>query len=144
MKTTTHLHHENASDLIESSDLTHDECYSLLGVSGVGRLAFNTPAGPMIYPVNYLVDEETIVFRTSSYSQLGEHPRGLVAFEVDELDKELRSGWSILVHGRSAPIDDTEETIAIQASGQLVSWASGRRNMFVRITVDTISGRRVG
>lgn len=138
------FHDDGASERGQFSDLSPEECYALLGVSGVGRLAFSMPSGPMIYPVNYLISDGAVVFRTSPYSRLGEHPIGLVAFEVDELDPELSRGWSVLVQGRSAPIEDTEETTAIRASGRLVSWAPGQRNMFIRITVETISGRRVG
>lgn len=138
------LHDSGASERSQFSDLSPEECYALLGPSGVGRLAFDTPDGPMIYPVNYLIDGKSVVFRTSPYSRLGEHPFGIVAFEVDDLDPGLRRGWSVLIRGGSAPIDDPDESAAIRASGQLVSWAAGQRNLFVRITADTISGRRVG
>ena len=63
---------------------------------GVGRLAFNTESGPTIYPVNFTVDGQAVVFRTSAYSGLGAIGWGIdVAFEVDHLDpKPERAGAS--------------------------------------------------
>ena len=123
--------------------LNRDECFGLLGTTGVGRIAFVGPSGPVIHPVNYLVDEGTIVLRTSPYTMLGEHSVGQVAFEVDELDEWMSRGWSVLITGRSAPIDDPDEAIAIRRRGLLHPWAEGQRNLFVRITPVEISGRRI-
>ncbi len=125
-------------------ELSREECFELLGESGVGRIAFDTPSGPVIHPVNYLVHDATIVIRTSPYSQLGAHPLGLVAFEVDELEAELRSGWSVLVVGRCTPIEDPDEAIDLRRGGKLEPWAAGQRNLFVRISPNAVTGRRIG
>ena len=123
--------------------LSREDCMTLLGTSGVGRVAFVGPSGPVIHPVNYLIDLDTVVVRTSPYTMLGEHSTGQVAFEVDELDAWFTSGWSVLVTGRSAPIDDPDESIALRRSGLLHPWVAGQRNLFLRITPNEITGRRV-
>jgi nitroimidazol reductase NimA-like FMN-containing flavoprotein (pyridoxamine 5'-phosphate oxidase superfamily) len=125
------------------SVLSAAECRALLGETGVGRIGFVGPSGPVIFPVNYLIDNDTIVLRTSPYTMLGEHATGQVAFEVDELDAWLTRGWSVLVTGRSAPVEDPDEAIALRRSERLQPWADGHRNLFVRITPDEITGRRI-
>jgi nitroimidazol reductase NimA-like FMN-containing flavoprotein (pyridoxamine 5'-phosphate oxidase superfamily) len=122
--------------------LSQAECLELLGATGIGRIAFSTATGPRIYPVNYLVADGCVVVRTSPYAQLGEHASGLVAFEADHLDAKLRRGWSVLVVGLSAPVEDADEAIRLHHTGQLEPWAPGQRNLFVRITPREITGRR--
>jgi nitroimidazol reductase NimA-like FMN-containing flavoprotein (pyridoxamine 5'-phosphate oxidase superfamily) len=124
--------------------LNEEQCRALLGSTGVGRIGFVGPSGPVIHPVNYLVDHDTIVVRTSPYTMLAEHATGDVAFEVDELDAWLTRGWSVLISGQLAPIDDPDETIALRREGALQPWATGQRNLFLRITPRAVSGRRVG
>lgn len=126
------------------TELSEAESFALLGESGVGRLAFATAAGPLIHPVNYLVDDATIVLRTSPYTRFGEHPFGPVAFEVDDLDAQMQRGWSVLIVGRCAPIEDADEAIDLRRGGRLDVWADGQRNLFVRITPQRVTGRRIG
>jgi len=133
------------------STLRREECLALLGTTGVGRIAFIIPTGPgtvpshqpVIHPVNYLMDDGTIVVRTSPYTMLGNTLTGEVAFEVDDLDPWLTRGWSVLVTGRLAPVDDPDESIALQRGGQLRPWAEGQRNLFLRTTPRQVTGRRI-
>ncbi|MEA2520519.1 MAG: hypothetical protein QOI81_165 [Actinomycetota bacterium] len=125
------------------SELSREECLRLLADAGVGRVAFNTASGPLIHPVNYVVDNDMIVIRTSPHAILGEHAVGPMAFEVDELDATRGVGWSVLVVGTSAPVDDTEESIRLRGSQRLEPWAPGQRNLFLRITPSEITGRRL-
>ena len=47
------------------SELTRPECLRLLAARPIGRLAVITAEGlPMIVPVNYVLDGETVLFRT--------------------------------------------------------------------------------
>lgn len=126
------------------SEIPPAECLSLLHRTEVGRVAFVGRTGLVIHPVNFLVDHDTIVVRTSPYTLLAESSSGEVAFEVDELDAWLSSGWSVLVTGRCAPVDDPDEAAALRKSDLLNPWADGQRNLFLRITPQRISGRRVG
>ncbi len=125
-------------------ELDAGECMALIGESGVGRLAFVGDEGPVIHPVNYLVDGETIVVRTSPYTLLAQHAAQRMAFEVDELEPALRLAWSVLVVGDAAPVDDPDEARALDESGRLRPWASGQRRMFLRLTPTKITGRRIG
>lgn len=133
-----------APELGNVSVLNDQECRTLLESSTVGRVAFVGPTGPVIHPVNFLMDHGTIIVRTSPYTMFGAHEPRRVAFEVDELDTWMSRGWSVLVTGESAPIDDPDETTTLHHQGKLQPWADGTRNMYVRITPREISGRRIG
>ena len=82
-------------------DLSREDCSRLLKAGVAGRVAVGTPTGPHIVPVNYAVDGESILIRTTAYSLLGTYGRGaLLCFEVDQFDYELKRGWSVVVRGR--------------------------------------------
>lgn len=128
-----------------SMEMTRQECLDLIAGSGVGRVGLCTPAGPQIYPVNYVLDRGSIVFRTAAYSVFGTsvHDRP-VAFEVDELDHERASGWSVVVTGVAETVNDPDELAGWAAGGGLQPWAEGARHLYLRIEPRGVSGRRVG
>ena len=47
----------------------------------------------MIFPVNYVLDGKTFVFRTDPGTKLVAASLEKVAFEVDHIDREARSAW---------------------------------------------------
>jgi nitroimidazol reductase NimA-like FMN-containing flavoprotein (pyridoxamine 5'-phosphate oxidase superfamily) len=124
--------------------LSQEECRERLAGASVGRVAFCTPQGPTIYPVNVGVVDGDVVFRTAPYTDLGTQVGGSqVALEVDELDPADASGWSVVVHGEAVRVDDPDE--AAQLRRPLPEpWAPGQRSLFVRVVVTQISGRGVG
>ena len=86
------------SQLIE---LTVDECLALLARGTVGRIALRTERGLRIFPVNYALDGDDVVFRTAPYGVIANNAHGAeVAFEVDQLEEGLRTGWSVVAAGR--------------------------------------------
>src|SRR6266542_1937147 len=77
--------------------LPPEECRELLDAKSVGRVAFDGPDGPQVLPVNYVVLRRDIFFRTATGSTLANAMRGTrVAFEIDDVDEFLESGWSVL------------------------------------------------
>lgn len=66
--------------------LTVSACWELLRQAVVGRLAVVVDGGPEIFPVNYLVDHGSIIFRTAEGTKLANAIDGPVAFEVDDYD----------------------------------------------------------
>ena len=124
-------------------ELGFEECAKLLSAGVVGRVALATPGGPHIVPVNYAVDEESVLIATSPYSVLGTYGRrSMVAFEVDGFDPVREEGWSVVVRGRAEPLDPVElrEVGERQASQP---WAEGTRSLCLRIPWTEISGRRI-
>ncbi|MBE7324683.1 pyridoxamine 5'-phosphate oxidase family protein [Nocardioides sp. Y6] len=127
-------------------ELSRDECWQLLSTQQVGRVAYVGDDGPRIVPVNYVLREGHVEFRTTSYSELATHAPGHpVAFEVDELDTAHHAGWSVVVTGRCERAMDEFNTVFSSPTEQSATpWAGGRRPMVLRIEVGHVSGRHVG
>jgi len=129
----------------EPRDICRQDCERLLRTSAVGRVALSTPEGPHIVPVNYAVIDETIVVRTSAYSVLGTYGHNaMLAFEVDQVDHERHAGWSVVARGRGWAELDPDQVAAIRRGWQPRPWASGNRNLYLRMRWECISGRALG
>lgn len=121
-------------------EIPRAECLELLASQPVGRVAYCDLNGPVVLPVNHVVEGEDIIFRTSPHTELARQIRkGHIAFEVDDFDAGNQSGWSVLVHG-SAEYEDSVETRPLDRPEP---WADGFRPLIVRITPRLITGRRV-
>lgn len=127
----------------ELSQLTSEQCKARLAASQIGRLAFLDRVGvlPMVIPVNYTVWKDTVVFRTGAGSKLNAAlANAAVAFEIDGLDPEQQTGWSVVVRGRTRVLPSDE---AAEVAGQLILWAPGARAHYIQITPQLISGRQL-
>lgn len=124
-------------------ELSEDECWNLLKHKDVGRLAVSIAGKPDIFPVNYRVEDETILVKTAAGLKLAASVLGTaVAFEVDALDELHQLGWSVVVRGSAVEVVGTEERLA--ADRQLiVPWAAGPKDRYLRIHSDHITGRRL-
>jgi nitroimidazol reductase NimA-like FMN-containing flavoprotein (pyridoxamine 5'-phosphate oxidase superfamily) len=124
--------------------LSRDECLNLLQYKAfVGRVGFVTEGRPFVMPVNYLCEDDSVVFCTAEGTQLGGVGDGApVAFEVDDSSAMEHSGWSVLVHGTAREVTDPQELEALRR-GPLRSWARRPAEHWVRIPIDEISGRRL-
>ncbi len=128
-----------------STALSPAECRELLEGGVVGRLAMATPVGPRIVPVNYAVHGDAIVFRTAPYSELSTYGWDTdLAFEVDHIDYDTHSGWSVVAMGRACVVDDPDEVQRIRATWDPRPWAPGSRNLYVKVVWRELSGVRLG
>lgn len=119
------------------------ECWSLLGSAPVGRIVFTDQALPAIQPVNFIVVDGDIVVRTAAGSKLAAATRNaVVAFEADDFDVEAGTGWSVVLTGQARTVTTPEELSALRAL-PLQPWTPGRREQFVRIRPQLITGRRI-
>lgn len=124
-------------------ELTDDQCWTCLGEQVVGRLAVCVAGKPDVFPVNYRVDDGTIVVRTAPGFKLAAATlASAVAFEVDDLQHAARSGWSVVVRGTAAEIEGMEELLDAEDLG-VSPWAEGKKSRYLRITPDQVSGRRI-
>ena len=133
------------ADVVE---LSAAECERLLRTHDVGRLAVCTPGGPHVFPVNFAVlDDSTgpaIVIRTAAYSELGRSAAGsTVAFEVDELEPETRTGWSVEARGPAELVDRLSDLSTLTDAELPRPWAAGYRSMFLQLRWTEITGRRL-
>jgi nitroimidazol reductase NimA-like FMN-containing flavoprotein (pyridoxamine 5'-phosphate oxidase superfamily) len=117
-------------------------CLGLLRSSDVGRLAVAITNHPDIFPINYVVDRGTVVFRTAEGTKLAAALLGRgVAFEVDGYDAEAGDAWSVVVKGHAVEIERMYELFdALDLP--LFPWHAGPKHRFVRIEPMEITGRR--
>jgi nitroimidazol reductase NimA-like FMN-containing flavoprotein (pyridoxamine 5'-phosphate oxidase superfamily) len=123
--------------------LNPGQCWELLAATPVGRIGVLNDSAPEIYPVNHVVDGQTIVFRTDPGSKL----RGLlrspaVCYEVDTFDAAEASGWSVLVKGRAVEVHDRDELRALAAALPLRYWTLGDKAHWIRVVPAEVTGRR--
>jgi uncharacterized protein len=125
------------------AELPRTECLRLLATVAIGRISYTRQALPAVEPVNFALDDGTIVIRTDSGGKLAAATRrAVVAFQADHLDLVLRSGWSVTVIGRCEEVTDAGETARLESLG-LESWAPGAKNHFLRIEAAIVTGRKL-
>lgn len=124
--------------------MSREECEQLLAEHHAGRVAWTAGDGPMVLPVSYQVYAGEVSFRTSPYGALSSliQPTN-VAFEIDDIDTEAGTGWSVLVRGRAKAVRSPSVLSALWRLDGVVPWATGTRNVFIGIELHSISGRRV-
>jgi len=131
--------------MAEISEVPRDECVRLLATHAVGRLALVVDGQPHVLPVNYAVaGHGEVVFRTAAGSLLTEASLRRVAFEVDAIDAQAHTGWSVVVLGYCRDIADAidAESAAMRAL-PLETWAPGTRDQWFKIVPTEITGRRI-
>jgi len=124
--------------------LTAAECAVLLASAQVGRVGLSLSALPVILPVNFVMIDGRVVFRTARGTKLDaaiEHQ--VVAFEADDFERDGTAGWSVLVRGVAAEMTADSSVVSEAAAARLESWAlDGVADRYVAITAEQISGRR--
>jgi nitroimidazol reductase NimA-like FMN-containing flavoprotein (pyridoxamine 5'-phosphate oxidase superfamily) len=126
--------------------LAAHECWALLRTAPVGRLALCREGRPQIFPINFVNDHGTVVFRTSEGTKSHAAEQAPVALEADGVYPETPPGtragmvWSVVVHGDAATIAVTSELLST-VHLPLHPWESGRKDRFMRLVPVTISGR---
>lgn len=125
-------------------ELSREESMELLQLhSFVGRIGFVVEGLPLILPVNYLADDESIVFCTEPGTKLSTIGGGArVVFEVDDSRPLYHAGWSVVVKGTAREITDVSELDELRR-GPLHSWATRSTEHWVRISMDEVTGRRI-
>ncbi|WP_308012108.1 helix-turn-helix domain-containing protein [Actinacidiphila acidipaludis] len=123
--------------------LTEPECWDKLGTHGVGRIALPSEPGPAVFPVNYVVDTKTILYRTAEQGAAAPRSGASVSFETDRIDDDLSQGWSVLVTGTAERIDDAAAAERLAAKHDLEPWAGGERALWVRVRPTQVTGRHI-
>lgn len=129
-----------AIDLLGGGSIvSENDCWDMLETQSVGRVAFTLDGQVEIFPVNYGLDGDGVIFRTNVGRKFTGITTGEVALEVDAIEPRTRCGWSVVIHGTARDItrfDSAERQAAVE------TWA-GSKDFLVRITPRTITGRRV-
>jgi len=123
--------------------LDRDECIARLARQPIGRVAIVTTDGrPLVFPVNFALDGDAIVFRSDAGTKLHGARRGQIAFECDGVDSTYHTGWSVLATGIAEEIDNAAE-LARLARLPLGSWCPGPKSTWLRLRPLMLTGRRI-
>jgi nitroimidazol reductase NimA-like FMN-containing flavoprotein (pyridoxamine 5'-phosphate oxidase superfamily) len=124
-------------------ELSKSECFGLLAREHLGRVAFVDDLGPIVVPVNFVLDRHMVVFRTDEGTKLDAACRGSrVAFEIDGADEAARTGWSVVVRGEAIEVTDPAELVRLRKL-PLDPWAPGAKTHYVRVLPAVLTGRRI-
>ena len=121
--------------------LDRAECLRLLGGAAVGRIAGTFGALPVVLPLRYTLDGDSIVFETGPGTTLDVVTSGsVVAFEVDNLHERGHCSWTVMVTGVARPVADADE--AERLCRLLPHDSAAYDPQFLRISLELVSGRR--
>jgi nitroimidazol reductase NimA-like FMN-containing flavoprotein (pyridoxamine 5'-phosphate oxidase superfamily) len=131
------------STIAEVGELERAECLRLLVDQRMGRVVFTDGALPGARPVNYVLDGEEVVFRTSRDGRLAGATRDkVVAFEVDSVDGWTRTGWSVLGVGEAYEVVDPARLAELEQRWP-EPWLPAQVGVTVSIPLQMLSGRRI-
>jgi nitroimidazol reductase NimA-like FMN-containing flavoprotein (pyridoxamine 5'-phosphate oxidase superfamily) len=121
-------------------ELPDDESWERLRERSLGHLGVSVDGQPEIYPVNYVRDRQTVLFRTAA----GEKLRDLminrrVAFEVDA---EVENGTrSVVVSGRASVLPE-ELPLSVELRDSMPPWIPTQEAIWVCIVAEHIRSRQ--
>ncbi len=121
--------------------LSVDESWNLLSSRTLGRLVTCVEGYPEIFPVNFVVQRKTVLFRTAEFATklftmvMNAH----VVFEAD--NHNVSEGWSVIVKGVAQVLNTSAEIEEAQRA-QLLPWTAGSKPRYVRVFPSEITGRR--
>jgi hypothetical protein len=119
------------------------ECLRLLRSAPVGRLVYTYGGLPAVRLVNFVVDDDTIVFSTGPGDKLRAAERGdVVAFEADDVNLERHTGWTVTAIGHLSVVTPDDVT-ALRRSLPLHSWLPLDDPHIVRLGIESVHGRRL-
>jgi uncharacterized protein len=125
-------------------DLDDPACRSLLRSARIGRLGYTRNALPAIAPVPFCVHGDRVVIPSRSGSSLVPGTSGaVVAFQVDSLDPETCTGWTVTVVGPSRSVTDPGELAALDALPWPlpVAWPD---RCYISVVIGLLAGWRAG
>ena len=119
------------------------ECLRLLGSVPLGRLVYTVGGLPAIRLVNFAVDDDTIVFSTGQGEKFLAAERGdVVAFEADDVDSNLHTGWTVTAIGHLS-IVSADEAAELRRTVPIHSWLPIDEPSLVRLGIESLHGRRL-
>lgn len=119
--------------------LSPAQSWDRLRANAFARLALSVGDRPEIFPINYAVQGETLLFRTAPGTKLAALTvNQQVALEIDGYDAD--GGWSVVVKG-AARMAEFGEDVDVAATSGLRPWVATVKQIFVRLTPQEITGR---
>ena len=123
-----------------ASILSESQCWELLSSVSLGRLVTSVDGNPAIFPVNFAVQNRSILFRTAEGTKLVSAAiNSTVLFEADL--HAVAEGWSVIVKGMAKSLR-TDQEIAHADEANLLPWTATVKPHYVRIRPVSVTGRR--
>lgn len=118
-------------------------CWRHLKQEEVGRVGVVVDGYAEMFPVNYVMDCDHVIFRTNRGTKLAAiDDNARVTFQIDGVDLEHHTGWSVQIRGRARWLSNVEQLHRLREL-PLEPWAQGDRSEYVRIIPMSMTGRRV-
>lgn len=106
----------------------------------LGRLVTVVDGQVEIFPVNFVVQGRSVLFRTAEGTKLVSAAINKnVLFEAD--DHDAAEGWSVVIRGMAKTLR-TDEEITEADQAQLIPWIATVKQHYVRIRPLRLTGRR--
>lgn len=122
------------------SILSETECWNLLSSASLGRLVTSVDGQPEVFPVNFVVQHRSVLFRTAEGTKLVSTAiNNNVLFEAD--DHNAAEGWSVILKGTARLLRADEEVDEAERA-QLLPWTATVKQHYVRIRPLNVTGRR--
>ncbi|KRE80415.1 pyridoxamine 5'-phosphate oxidase family protein [Arthrobacter sp. Soil762] len=122
--------------------LSVHDCWKYLRSVSTCRVALISDGTPEIFPVNYVPNYGTVIFRTGPGTKLDAVlSGGPVALEADGFNSYGTIAWSVVIKG-VPEIVTGEENIQEALDGGLSPWEPGAKDTLVRVTPTEVSGRK--
>jgi uncharacterized protein len=127
-------------DIQPVTALSDDDSWKLISGVHLGRLVTVVDGRPEIFPVNFVVQRRTVLFRTAEGTKLfGAVMNDQVLFEAD--DHNVVEGWSVIIRGTAAVLFGADEIQDAEQAG-LYPWIATQKLRFVRVTPSDVTGRK--
>ena len=124
-------------------ELDDTECRRLLAERHLGRLAIPDFGGPVIFPVNYVFDQDLVIFRTDPGSKLDaamERRRSPSRSTRSRRRPGPAGAWSSAALWRTSP---TPPIWSGSVPCPCTPGPRGRRARYVRVRPFSVTGRRI-
>jgi hypothetical protein len=126
----------------EAEVLDAEECWRLLGQTGVGRLAVIMDGHSDVFPINFAVDNQALVFRASSGTKhRAIEADDVVAVEADSVSAEFGMAWSVVVKGK-ANVDGPAGPALDKIGRALFPWQGVGQEHMIHVTPHSVTGSR--
>jgi uncharacterized protein len=127
-----------------TTPLTRDQCVVRLSSHCVGRVSVSIDALPVIVPVVYLLDGDSVLFRAPLDSALADAcADAVIAFEADDFDASVvtNASWSVHIVGVGSLLDEREQLRVLSLGSQDVT---GRdMDQIVRLSLGHVRGNEL-
>lgn len=133
----------NEKNLVPDPEILEpDDCWRLLTETNVGRLSVIANGHPDIFPVSFVVDGRSVVFRTGmGTKQQAIEADSVVALEADAVSDEFGLAWSVVIKGQATQAGPSSPGLT-EARRGMFPWQGVGKELLYVIVPDSITGRR--